>query len=249
MSKPLLIDRDVINIVVSVVIGMILNKSVNMLLVIFACVDPVAKDQYVAIPTDWIDFCRSDVMYEPVNRSNDLPRIIIEVQNKADMSFYQRLIDYSRSATRQCKASTLPIVVAIAIGWASSRLINSETIAPHLNQTPLNPLPALAHCLIEQHASIINFKQYNDPTLISLYTKMKNLLGNNILDNENSIHILKDVRAKSKSECCKSKTALINEDEPVGAQSAYHRAMKKQKQKQTEKIEPVPPPRTRQSSF
>lgn len=45
---------------------------------------------------------------------------------------------------------------------------------------------------------------------------MKNLLGNNILDNENSIHILKDVRAKSKSECCKSKTALINEDEPVG---------------------------------
>lgn len=84
MSKLLLVDQDLINIVVSAVIGMILNMPVSMLLILFVCVGPNAKDQYVAIPTEWIDFTRSDVAYEPVNSSNDLPLILIEIQNKAD---------------------------------------------------------------------------------------------------------------------------------------------------------------------
>ncbi|CAO3697445.1 unnamed protein product [Rhizopus stolonifer] len=145
---------------------------------------PRAKDQYVAIPTEWIDFTCSDVAYEPSNRSNDLPRIPIEIQNKADMNFYQRLIDYSRSVSRQHKVSTLPIVVTIminsitrdllkteipgshipfakqlsSIGWARScLLLNAETIASYLNETPLNPFLALIHYLIEQEASLISF--------------------------------------------------------------------------------------------
>ncbi|EPB82184.1 hypothetical protein HMPREF1544_11067 [Mucor circinelloides 1006PhL] len=225
MSKLLLVDKDVINIVVSAVIG------------------PNAKDQYVAIPTEWVDFTRSDVAYEPVNCSSDLPRILIEIQNKADMHFYQRLIDYSRLIVRQYKASKLPIVVAIvsnsttrdlleteipgshipfakqlsSIGWASSCLLfNAETIAPYLNETPLNPLLALVHCLIEQEASLINFAQSNDPTLICLYTKMKNIIGDHIHENESSIHVLKSVCAQSKSECYKAKVALENQDQPVG---------------------------------
>ncbi|KAI8091603.1 hypothetical protein BDF21DRAFT_449020 [Thamnidium elegans] len=208
MSKLLLVEQDVINIAVSAVIG------------------PRAKDQYVAIPTEWIDFTRSDVAYEPVNCSNDLPRILIEIQNKADMSFYQRLIDYSRSVFRQHKTSTLPIVMAIvinsttrdlleteisgscipfakqlsSIGWASSCLFfSAETIAPYLNETPLNPLLALVHYLIEQKTSLINFTQCNDPTLIFLYTKMKSVLGDHIHNNESSIH-----------------AALENQDQPVG---------------------------------
>ncbi|KAG2235123.1 hypothetical protein INT48_006504 [Thamnidium elegans] len=194
-----------------------------MLLIIFVC----------------IDFIRS----EPVNCSNDLPRILIEIQNKADMNFYQRLVDYSRSVFRQHKASTLPIVVAIvinsttrylleteipgsripfakqlsSIGWTSSCLFfSAETIAPYLNETPLNPLLSLVHCLIEQETSLINFTQCDDPTLIFLYTKMKNIFGDHIHDNENSIHILKNVCAQSKSECYKAKAALENQDQPVG---------------------------------
>ncbi|KAK4517109.1 kinesin-like nuclear fusion protein [Mucor velutinosus] len=217
MSKLLLADQDVINIVVSAVIG---KRS-----------------------TEWIDFTRSDVAYESINCSNDLPRILIEIQNKADMNFYQQLIDYSRSVSRQHKASKLPIVVAIvinsttrylleteipgsripfakqlsSIGWASSCLFfNAETIAPYLNETPLNPLLVLVHCLIEQETSLINFTQCNDPTLICLYTKMKNILGSHIHDNENSIHALKSVCAQSKSECYKAKAAFENQDQPVG---------------------------------
>ncbi|KAI7896834.1 uncharacterized protein EV154DRAFT_585047, partial [Mucor mucedo] len=202
---------------------------------LFVCVGPNAKDQYVAIPTEWVNFTRSDVAYEPVNCSSDLPRILIEIQNKADMHFYQRLIDYS--------PSKLPIVVAIvinstskdlleteipgshipfakqlsSIGWASSCLLfNAETVAPYLNETPLNPLLALVHCLIEQESSLMNFAQSNDPTLISLYTKMKNIVGDPIYENESSIHVLKSVCAQSKSECYKAKIALQNQDQPVG---------------------------------
>lgn len=159
------------------------------------------------------------------------------------MNFYQRLIDYSRSVFRQHKASKLPIVVAIvinsttrdlleteipgshipfakqllSIGWASSCLFfSAETIAPYLNETPLNPLLALVHCLIEQETSLVNFTQCNDPTLICLYTEMKNILGDHIHDNESSIHVLKSVCAQSKSECYKAKAALENQDQPVG---------------------------------
>lgn len=176
ISKLLLVVKDVTGIVVSAIIGMILNISVRMLLILFVCVGPNTKDQYVPIPTEWIDFTRSDVAYEPVNRSSDLPRILIEIQNKADMPFYQRLIDYSRLIARRSKSSKLPIAVAIvinsttrdlleteipgshiplakqlsSIGWASNCLLfNAETIAPHLNETALNPLLALVHCLIE----------------------------------------------------------------------------------------------------
>ena len=62
----------------------------------------------------------------------------------------------------------------------------------------------------------MNFAQSNDPTLISLYTKMKNIVGDPIYENESSIHVLKSVCAQSKSECYKAKIALQNQDQPVG---------------------------------
>lgn len=61
----------------------------------------------------------------------------------------------------------------------------------------------------------MNFTQCNVPTLICLYTKMKNILGNHIHDNESSIHALKSVCAQSKSECYKAKATLENKDQPV----------------------------------
>lgn len=46
---------------------------------------------------------------------------------------------------------------------------------------------------------------------------MKNIPGGHIQDKERSIDAIKNVCAKSKSECCKAKAAFENEDEPVGA--------------------------------
>ncbi|KAG2203483.1 hypothetical protein INT47_008210 [Mucor saturninus] len=120
MSKLLLIDKDVINLVVSTVFG------------------PNAKDQYTAIPTEWVNFTRSDVAYEPVNCSSDLPRIIIEIQNKADMHFYQRLIDYSRLIVRQYKASKLPIAVASVINSTNKDLIETEIPGSHISTCAAN---------------------------------------------------------------------------------------------------------------
>lgn len=65
---------------------------------------------------------------------------------------------------------------------------------------------SLVHCLIEQEATIINFAQWNDPTLI----------GDHIHDNESTIHVLKSACAQSKSECYNAKLALGNQDQPVG---------------------------------
>lgn len=42
------------------------------------------------------------------------------------MNFYQRLIDYSRSVSRQYKASRLPIVVAIVINSTTRVLLETE---------------------------------------------------------------------------------------------------------------------------
>lgn len=58
MSKLLLIDREVINIVVSAIIGMILNMPVSMLLTLFVFVGPNAIYQYAPIPTEWINYTR-----------------------------------------------------------------------------------------------------------------------------------------------------------------------------------------------
>ncbi|KAI9364101.1 hypothetical protein BD770DRAFT_469298 [Pilaira anomala] len=87
--------------------------------------------------------------------------------------------------------SNIPFAKQLSsIGWASSCLFfSAETIAPYLNEAPLNPF----HCFIEQEASLISFAQCNDPTLIRLYTKMKSILGDHIHDNESSIHLLKTV--------------------------------------------------------
>jgi hypothetical protein len=77
-------------------------------------------------------------------------------------------------------------------------------------------LVALVHCLIAQETSLNNFTQCNDPTLTCLYTKIKNILGDHIHDNENSIHVLKSACAQPKSECYKAKAALENQDQPAG---------------------------------
>jgi len=86
-----------------------------------------------------------------------------------------------------------------------------------LNETPLNPLLALVHCLIKQETLLSNFTtQCDDPTLIYLYTKMKSILGDHIHDNEISIQVLKSVCSHSKSKCYKAKAALEDQDQPVG---------------------------------
>ncbi|KAG2203484.1 hypothetical protein INT47_008211 [Mucor saturninus] len=89
--------------------------------------------------------------------------------NVANMTNYFKLFNAFRVQISFAKQLS-------SIGWASSCLLfNAETIAPCLNETPLTPLLALVHCLIEQESSLMNFAQPNDPTLISLYTKMKKI--------------------------------------------------------------------------
>ncbi|KAI8372073.1 hypothetical protein EDC96DRAFT_563467 [Choanephora cucurbitarum] len=140
-----------------------------MLLILFVCVGPHAKDQYVAIPNEWVDFTRSDFAYKPVKCSSDLLRILIEILNKQYKVIVIDSIIRNLLET-EIPGSHIPFAKQLSsIGRASSCLLfNAETIVPYLNKTPLNPLLALVHCLIEQEASLANFAQSNDPTSICL---------------------------------------------------------------------------------
>jgi hypothetical protein len=156
------------------------------------------------------------------------------------MKFYQRLIDYSRSCSRQQGTNLLPIVIAIVIkrtsqdllalevpggelpfakklssvGWARSCLLmNAESIAQHLAGVPLHPLVVLAHCLIEQKPSLRNLSQHNDPTLKKLYDIMGSEFCGQVRDNQCANHILDEVCTQARGECEKAKATLEDRDQ------------------------------------
>ncbi|KAG0182697.1 hypothetical protein DFQ29_002827 [Apophysomyces sp. BC1021] len=226
MSKWILNDTDVINIIVSNIVGL------------------DAQNEYTTRPTEWPNFTRSDVLYHPTKQSKIkiLPPVLIEVQYTANMNFYRRLIEYSLSVKKQYP-SMLPIVVAICIhsttqellnlttecdtmpfmmqlpchGWAKSCfLLNAESISNHLQQNPLHPLVALGHFFIEQEPSLVSMKKRDDETIQLLYSIAKRVFEDEITLDEAKRGTLKDVCTHAYNQLNMARQTLI-EDVPEEA--------------------------------
>ncbi|KAF1802957.1 hypothetical protein FB192DRAFT_1300018 [Mucor lusitanicus] len=161
--------------------------------------------------------------------SNSLPPIVVEVQYTGNMTFYRRLIDYGLSVTK--RHSSPPVVPVIIIhnttaeltsltvaskkqsfllelpwhDWAKScYLINAASISSHLQSSPLNPLVALGHFLIQQKPSIRYIDRNDDKTIQEIF-------GEGLQQHESTITAkdLQDIH----DQCTKAKSFLL-EDVP-----------------------------------
>ena len=72
----------------------------------------VDGDNYSVGDAEWPNGTRSDVLYEPLNRSLKQPPIIIEVQGIVDGSFMSRVVHYRIMAYRRYEV--LPVLLVFA---------------------------------------------------------------------------------------------------------------------------------------
>ncbi|KAI8982368.1 hypothetical protein BDF20DRAFT_1000335 [Mycotypha africana] len=116
MSKHVLLDSTVINMVVETV------------------VNPSAKDQYSPWPTEWPNGSISDVLYLP-NTFDDgnLPPVLIEIQHTVDNDFLLRVMTYAISVYRQHNKKK-PINITFMIGQHPSLLANPYRANPIIQQ-------------------------------------------------------------------------------------------------------------------
>ncbi|KAI9485850.1 MAG: hypothetical protein EXX96DRAFT_546724 [Benjaminiella poitrasii] len=92
MSKQILLNPTVINIVIETIFG------------------PKGKNNYSPWPTEWPNRTISDVLYLPNSPQDDsFPPILVEAQHTVDNDFVLRIMSYAISIYRQHN-KTPPIV-------------------------------------------------------------------------------------------------------------------------------------------
>ncbi|KAI8083245.1 uncharacterized protein B0P05DRAFT_536668 [Gilbertella persicaria] len=220
MSKWILDDDHVINIIVTKVVG------------------EAARDKYITKPTEWPNYTKSDVLYCPIQKKElkDFPPILIEVQHTANMKFYRRLMKYSLSVWEQYSVS--PIVIAICVhytsnellemssvsdrisfmkelpshGWAKScLLINKESILNFEDETPLEPVVALAHFFVEQKTSLLHIKRHDDATVQLLYSIAKRIFEGELDADKDKDDALEEVCNESYNQLAMAKRLLAED--------------------------------------
>lgn len=85
-----------------------------------------------------------------------------------------------------------------SLGWAKScLLINKESILNFENETPLEPLVALAHFFVEQQPSLLRIKRYDDVTVQLLYSTAKRIFEGETTADKDKDDALEEVCAES----------------------------------------------------
>jgi hypothetical protein len=89
MSKWILNDKLVVNLIVKSIISMYNTYLSRIILIIFSYREH-AENEYDTKPTEWTNYTRSDVFYCPTNRAKarTLPPVLIEVQYAANGAFF-----------------------------------------------------------------------------------------------------------------------------------------------------------------
>lgn len=152
------------------------------------------------------------------------------------MNFYRRLIKYSLSVREQY--SVLPIVIAICVhytsnellemssvsdrisfmkelpshGWAKScLLINKESILNFEDETPLEPVVALAHFFVEQQTSLLHIKRHDDATVQLLYSIAKRIFEGELAADKDKDDALEEVCTESYNQLTMAKRLLAED--------------------------------------
>ncbi|KAG1448618.1 hypothetical protein G6F46_011302 [Rhizopus delemar] len=194
----------------------------------------------MALPTEWANLMKSDVVYAPIShRDRDLPPILVEIQHTMNMKFYLRVNEYCLQILKEYPVA--PIVVVVCInsttqdiidmetnqnlefpfavqlpcpGWAKSfHLFNGGSIHAYLNTQPLHPLVAVAHFLIEQKLSLISMQHRQDPIIQQLFGLAKDSFGTDIEEYENLLVVLQQVCNQTNSQFSKANKRLLEDVE------------------------------------
>ncbi|RCH83577.1 hypothetical protein CU098_008475, partial [Rhizopus stolonifer] len=187
-SKRVLLDKEVINLVSTELIG------------------PKSIDSYYSCSTEWVDGTQSSVLYA-TNDGIVFPPILIEVQHVADDAFLHRVVRCCEEINK--KYGAVPVVLVFVVNkmcdvimhkaskdrkhpfllklpcfpWARNCLfLSGESIHDHLADSPLSPLVALGTFLATKKPCIIDHGQEQDPTIKMLYN-----ISKNTVENENTI--------------------------------------------------------------
>lgn len=94
MSKLILLKSEIANIFASYFVGKCLSFRfvLHTILTQTLYVGEHAKDKYMAVPTEWTNLMKSDVVYVPIShRDRDLPPILVEIQHTMNMKFHLRV--------------------------------------------------------------------------------------------------------------------------------------------------------------
>ncbi|CAO3655857.1 unnamed protein product [Mucor hiemalis] len=232
MSKLILLKSEIINIFASHFVG------------------EHAKDKYMAVPTEYANLMKSDVLCAPIShRDRDLPPILVEIQHTVNMKFYLRVNEYCLQILKEYPVAPIVVVVCInsttediinmevkqnedfpfamqlpCIGWAKSfNLLNGGSIHAYLDTQPLHPLVAVAHLLIEQMLSLISMENRQDPIIQKLFSLAKDIFGNEIDEYENLLAVLNEVCNQTKSRFPKASKRLL---EDIGDSESRKRTAK-----------------------
>jgi hypothetical protein len=217
MSKQILLNPTIINMVVETVLG------------------PDAKNQY----TPWPNRSISDVLYLP-NSQNDgnFPPVLIEVQHTIDNDFVLRLMTYAISVYRQYNQKP-PILITFAISsmkyevskkttrnkrlpfllqypckpWARAcYFVNDGSLQSSL-VLPLPPFVALSSFFIGQHPSLLVNPYHADLTIQLLYSIATRVFQEQINESEKPVEDLMLVCQKTETTITQA-IATLSEEVP-----------------------------------
>ncbi|KAI9269215.1 hypothetical protein BDA99DRAFT_345703 [Phascolomyces articulosus] len=175
MSKWILMNPEIINIIVKTVVGL------------------EAFDQYLPGRTEWKPAKRSYAVYT-TNKSKALPPIIIKVQNTVEERFICRLNEYCLNATTEFHKKPVVFVFSIkstnkevvsntraskvhpfmlcipSYPWVIDCLLLSDnTIQQFTQEKHLHPMVALTSFLTKQKQPLRECPNNDDPTIRMLY--------------------------------------------------------------------------------
>jgi hypothetical protein len=203
MSRILLQDERIMNIVIKSLVG-----------------EHTSSSMYTLGRYQWTNKTISDVVYLP--KTQAVPPILIEIQQKVDEHFLGRAIKYCLSLKEEY--GVLPLMLIISIKgfsneeikaklitnnhyldsincdfWAEKcQILSSKSMENHLSQTPLNQLVALGHFLGQQKKCILSIDKKHDPTIQLLYKISKEKFENECQVEEEKLDIIKDLCYKAK---------------------------------------------------
>ncbi|KAI9354665.1 hypothetical protein BD770DRAFT_412049 [Pilaira anomala] len=160
MSKAMLANKEVMNLILTTIIG---NHAMGL---------------YMPRTCEWIDGNRADIIYSPIMPpSNLLPPIIIEVLTKYYNHVYETFDNIKPIALTICVKSIREVFTKDYYDtekgeffkelpcqyWAHQHLILTPlTIVNHLHK-PLHPMVALGYVFTEHQCSLIGLEYRDDP--------------------------------------------------------------------------------------
>ncbi|KAI7848449.1 hypothetical protein BDC45DRAFT_541047 [Circinella umbellata] len=203
MSKAILSNKKVVNIIVSMLI--------------------VAINQYSCQNTEWLYGLTSDALYYPEYPSESQLLVLIEVQNIVDKNYIYYMQQYYSNIFNKYiidpialtfyfeESKHVCIKILLLKYYAKYYYIMTPTTTNNETSNTLEPMVVIQYVFSKQQRSIQGLKHQNNPTIQLLYSITQDALSNEIRTED----ILVNVCEETKEQFKRIHDALENDDNPI----------------------------------